>query len=225
VRISFRGAPGTSPLFLDYLDAWPHLQRYYSSYYAPESLIEFAKKRVPFDRSDLDRLCAVLADQQKQWGLSAAGVDKLKTGAVAVVTGQQPGLFTGPMFSIYKAITAIKLADLLTESGIPAVPVFWIAAEDHDQAEISSTSILTRDSGIRAVRVSLRGDSDAPVGWTHYGDDIRGAVQQCLDVLPESDFAADVKESVESYQPGASPVDAFGRMMAKLFAGRELIFL
>jgi bacillithiol synthase len=226
VRISFRGAPGTSPLFLDYLDAWPHLQRYYSSYYSPEAIAEFAAKRPRLEASHLERLCAVLTEQQQRWGASTTGVDKLKLGAVAVVTGQQPGLFTGPIFSIYKAITAIKLVAFLNESGIPAVPVFWIAAEDHDQEEICSTSVLTKNEGIEHIRISLCGEREAPVGWTQFGDDIGGALRQCIEALPQSEDTSDIKNLLEStYRPGVSPVDAFARMMAKLFAGREIIFV
>ena len=76
---------------------------------------------------------------------------------MAVVTGQQPVLFTGPLFSIFKAISAIKIASSLEQAGINAVPVFWVAAEDHDFEEISSTWVLNRNSELcRLASISLR---------------------------------------------------------------------
>ena len=76
-------------------------------------------------------------------------------GAVAVITGQQPGLFSGPIYTILKAITVVKLARALEDRGVRAVPVFWIAAEDHDYLEIESASILDRDSQLQELRVDL----------------------------------------------------------------------
>ena len=226
MRISFRGAPGTSPLFLDYLDAWPLLHRYYSNYYSPESVADFARKRPRLEPAHLDRLCAALHSQHKEWGAGATGIDKLSSGAVAVVTGQQPGLFTGPMFALYKAITAIMLARTLSESGVPAVPVFWIAAEDHDHEEIRSAFVLNRDSQLHELQVDLVGEAAAPVGWTQYGEDIKAAINQCMEVLPQSEFSPEVRDILEtSFRPGGSPVDAFGRMMSRLFAGAGMVFV
>ena len=226
MRISFRGAPGTSPLFLDYLDAWPLLRRYYSNYYSPESIADFARKRSPLERAHLDRLCTALNEQHKQWGAGGSGIDKLNSGAVAVVTGHQPGLFTGPMFALYKAITAIMLARTLNESGISAVPVFWVAAEDHDHEEIRSAFVLNRESQLHELRVDLVGESTAPVGWTQYGDDIKPAISQCMEVLPQTEFSKEVRDILESsFRPGGSPVDGFGRMMSRLFADAGMVFV
>jgi uncharacterized protein YllA (UPF0747 family) len=61
---------------------------------------------------------------------------------VAVVTGQQAGLFTGPLYTIYKALSAVKLTECLRGRGFKAVPVFWIATEDHDFEEVSKTLII-----------------------------------------------------------------------------------
>ena len=226
MRISFRGAPETSSLFLDYLDAWPFLRNYYPSYYSPESIAEFAQKIPRLAPSHLDRLCTALTEQQVQWGGIGRGIARLNSGAVAVVTGQQAGLFTGPMYAIYKAITAIKLARFLNDSGINAVPVFWIAAEDHDQDEVRSAYVLNRDSALREMRVALMGEVSAPVGWTKYGEDISQAINDCVEVLSVAPFALEVKDLLESaYRVGDSPVDAFAKMMSKMFADSDLVFV
>src|SRR3982750_1959620 len=62
-----------------------------------------------------------------------------RPGTVAIVTGQQVGLFSGPAYTIYKALSAIRTAEQLNERGVPAVPVFWLATEDHDLAEVDHT--------------------------------------------------------------------------------------
>ena len=75
-----------------------------------------------------------------------ASLDLLaRPGTVAVVTGQQVGLFSGPAYTIYKALTAVRLAARLTEQGIPAVPMFWLATEDHDVAEVNHAFVFGPD--------------------------------------------------------------------------------
>jgi bacillithiol synthase len=226
VRISFRGAPGTSPLFLDYLTDWSRLQDYYSTPFSQEAIADFARTRSRLEDSHLDRLCTALTEQQTQLGGSTSGIEKLRRGAVAIVTGQQPGLFTGPLFAFYKAITAIKLARILDEKGILAVPVFWIAAEDHDHEEIRSTFVLDQDSAVRELRVDLIGDAAAPVGWTQYGGDVTAAITQCMAALPRSEFYGEVEDLLRTaYEPGATPVVAFGRMMSRLLASSQMVFV
>ena len=133
-------------------------------------------------------LCEVLAEQQTHWGASQRGVDKLASGAVAVVTGQQPVLFTGPLFSIFKAISAIKIAATLEQAGIKAVPVFWVAAEDHDFEEISSTWVFNRNSELCRMGVDLASGEPVPAGWLEFKEDVRTAVSECLSNLPQSEF-------------------------------------
>jgi uncharacterized protein YllA (UPF0747 family) len=153
-------------------------------------------------------------------------VQKLAAGAVAVVTGQQPVLFTGPLFSIFKAVSAVGIAHHLERRGIPAVPVFWVASEDHDFKEIQETWILGKNSELRRISVDLSGDRPSPAGWLAFKEDVRNAVAQCLDELPESEFVLELRNLLEDcYRPGVSPVEAFGRMMARLFSGTDLTFL
>src|SRR4051812_26052099 len=130
-----------------------------SSYLAGE---ELARRFIPLDfRSGADRiararaaaerkvapaLVAVLRDQQSALPASRAraeNLDALAAGGTAVVaTGQQVGLFLGPLYGFYKAASAIAVARALaTESGVPCVPLFWLQTEDHDFAEIASAAV------------------------------------------------------------------------------------
>jgi uncharacterized protein YllA (UPF0747 family) len=127
---------------------------------------------------------------------------------------------------LLKAISAIQLACRLEDAGIPAAPVFWVAAEDHDHEEIESAWFLNRDSGLSRVQVDLSNSEPTPAGWAKYRDDIRDAVDACFAESPHSEFAAGAKDILEScYQPGVSPVDAFAKMMARLFSGTALTFV
>ena len=126
---------------------------------------------------------------------------------MAVVTGQQPVLFTGPLFSIFKAISAIKIATTLEQAGINAVPVFWVAAEDHDFEEISSTWVLNRNSELSRMGVDLASGEPVPAGWLEFKEDVRTAVSECLSNLPQSEFIPELQTILESsYKPGVSPV-------------------
>jgi uncharacterized protein YllA (UPF0747 family) len=211
---------------MDYLEDWQKVQSFYPQEYSLESITKFARRRAHPLKSSMDRLCEILSRQQRGFGAAQGGVEKLSAGAVAVITGQQPGLFTGPHLSILKALSAVKIARSLEQSGVHAVPVFWIAAEDHDYEEIETTWVLNRESGLCRARVDLADSVASPVGWLRYREDIRTVVQDCLSCLPQSGFSTEVREILEScYRPGLSPVESFGMMMAKLFTGTPLIFV
>ena len=206
-----------SALFLDYVTDWRRVRNFYPQQYSVESIAAFARQRPSLDAAHRERLCAALTGD-------SASIEKLAAGAVTVITGQQPGLFTGPNYTILKALTVIKLAKALDAAGVPAVPVFWVAAEDHDYQEIETASVLDRDSGLMHVRVDLSNPDSSPVGWLSLGEDVSEAVSKCLSSLPESEFQPQVREILESlYKPGVSPVDAFARMLEKLFEGTGLI--
>jgi bacillithiol synthase len=217
MRIPFERLPAMSTLFLDYVGNPSRLQRFYPHSYSIESIAEFARKRPPLDPAHRERLCASLAGDP-------ASIKKLAAGAVVVITGQQPGLFTGPNYTTLKALTVIKLAKALDDLGVPAVPVFWVAAEDHDYQEIESAYVLDRDSALTHVRVDLSNDDSMPVGWLTLGPDSSDAVLKCLSSLPDSEFQPEVREVLQAaYKPGVSPVEAFLKVLGKVFEGTGLI--
>ena len=224
MQIPFRDLPGIPALFLDYVSNWEKVRGFYRHPYSLEAIVAFARRRAEAVLPHREALCAALAEQQRAWGGNQDSVDKLRRGAVVVVAGQQPGLFTGPMYTVLKAITAIKLARAVSEAGTPAVPVFWIASEDHDYQEIESAFILDRDAAVQRLQVDLANSDVSPVGWLHFKDDVTQAIGQCLSSLPQSEFLSDLRTVLESsYVPERSPVDAFARMMVQLFGSAGLI--
>lgn len=124
--------PGTTALFRDYLYDFDRVKSFYR--YNPNNP-DSVRQAAPLARIPDDRRRAVVA-ALRRINPSSPSLDALENPAtVAVVTGQQVSLFGGPCYALYKALTAVKLARQLTAAGIPAVPVFWMATEDHDLAE------------------------------------------------------------------------------------------
>ena len=208
-----------SALFLDYITDWTRLRRFYPQPYSVESIAAFARQRPALSTAHRERLCGSLAGD-------SVSIRKLAAGAVCIITGQQPGLFTGPHYTILKAVTVIKLAKALDRLGVPAVPVFWVAAEDHDHQEIQSASVFDRDGGLMHVGIDLSNPDSSPVGWLTLGGDVRDALSKCLAGLPDSEFQHEVQQIMESsYSPGVSPVDAFVSAMVTLFEGTGLVLV
>src|SRR5271156_2146635 len=141
--ISFREIPQTTKIYSTFLDDFEHVAKYYA--YPPNigGVCE-AARNVKLDSAVRQGVVEVLRAQNGRFapgGVTEAATEKnlerLANGAVAIVTGQQVGLFGGPAYSLYKAITAASYAAELTRRGIDAIPVFWVATEDHDVAEIN----------------------------------------------------------------------------------------
>jgi bacillithiol biosynthesis cysteine-adding enzyme BshC len=178
---------------------------------------------------DRDTLADVLVEQNAAWGNDDAAVraniEALRdAGSAAVVTGQQLGLFGGPLYTVYKAVTAVQLAQQLAEeTGRRVVPVFWMAGEDHDFDEVRSTLVL---SGNDPVRLSLPPDeARTPVGRRVFGDEVTEVVEALGEALRPTEFSPGLIEAVrEAYRPGATMRDAFAGLMQHLFAGSGLVF-
>jgi uncharacterized protein YllA (UPF0747 family) len=99
--------------------------------------------RAPHDRAALARL---VSDQLAERGAPSearrAAAELADPSAVCVITGQQAGLFGGPLYTLLKAVTAIQIARRVrAEHGVPALPVFWVDSEDHDWKEVRSASV------------------------------------------------------------------------------------
>ena len=230
-NIPYQQVPHSSALFLDYIYHFERLSQFYksppfllSSYRAVASrLANFGPRR--------SELCAILARQNQAFGCGAATFENLRRleegGSFAVVTGQQVGLFSGPAFTIFKALTTVRLASYLTEKGIPVVPVFWLATEDHDLAEVAE--VATLDDEYNLVSLVDHGDSPSlrsPVGNVRLTAESTRALARLEDCLPPAaPREALLHDLRETYTPGATWVEAFGGFMARLLSRWGVIFL
>ncbi len=144
---------------------------------------------------------------------------------VCLVTGQQAGLFGGPMFTLLKALTAIKVARQVTdEHGVAAVPVFWVDAEDHDLAEINTCGVLTSDLEPRSVSLSLDGAANRPASAVELPASVTDVVTELRALLPPTEFSDDLFARLSAtYRPGVSIVDAFARWLDLILGPHGLV--
>ena len=148
--------------------------------------------------------------------------------AACVVTGQQAGLFGGPLYTLHKAASVIAHARALTdESGRRCVPVFWLQSEDHDFAEIATCHLV--DQGHAPLAVSVPGDpaeADRSVGARRLGPPVEAALDRLAHSLPDGPHrAATLALLRQHYRPDASPVAAFAGLMDALFRAHGLLLL
>ncbi len=223
--LPFRQVPHTTRLFLDYLDFTPSAQQFYPRppFFPAWAVDESSRVNCPVERRR--RVAEILDRQNRAWGASPKTLDNIarfREGSLAVVTGQQVGLFGGPVFSIYKALTAVKLAEEARELGLNCVPVFWLATEDHDLDEVNQVDLLAPDGHLERLSSPTHGDKDLPVGGVTFGKEISEVVARAEGLLGESEAA---KLLAECYRPGETFGTAFAKLFARLFADLGVILL
>src|SRR6266704_3415123 len=149
--LSSRQLPHQSKLFLDYLERFERVKDFYA--YPPTmQAVSREARKLSYPRDRRAEVAALLRAQNVAFGAGAetiTNLERLEEGAVAVVTGQQVALFSGPPYSIYKALMAVQIAEERTGGGIQEVSVFWMATEDHDLEEVRQTTWFDRGKLIR----------------------------------------------------------------------------
>jgi bacillithiol biosynthesis cysteine-adding enzyme BshC len=215
--------PGASRLFLDFSYHFDKVADFYQhNPHQPQSLAAAAKE---VDYPD-DRRAALIRALSAR-NPPSPSLDLLaKPGTVAVVTGQQVGLFSGPSYTIYKALTAVRVARTLCEQGIPAVPVFWLATEDHDFPEVNHTYVFGESH--QPVRLSVDAPAEfsggpKPVGGIPIPKPPIAALRAALKGLP---FGEEVAARVErAYRPGVTMGEGFHALLQDLLSDMGLIFV
>jgi bacillithiol synthase len=223
--LPFTQIPHSTRLFTDFLSYSPQVQPFYPK---PPQIGEWLKDeaaKISYDPSRRERVTAVLERQNKSWDASSktlANLERLRNGAAAVVTGQQVGLFGGPMFAFYKALTAVKLAEQATADGVDSVPVFWLATYDHDLAEVNHVALPGPDGALQTFATSSHDAPGAPVSAVRLGDEILPVVDQAASLLGESEASQILRET---YRPGETLGTAFARFYTRVFAEWGVIVL
>jgi bacillithiol synthase len=224
--LAFHQLPHQPKLFLDYLDQFERVKAFYAHAPTFPNLQRSARKlSYPDDRRA--EVARILREQNAGFGAgpeTQENLEGLEKGAVAVVSGQQVGLFSGPAYSVYKALTAVQIAEELTRGGIPAVPIFWMATEDHDLDEVRHTTFF--ESGeLRRFELPVAAEAGQPVGRIKLGAQVEPLAKDAAEILASqgSDLLAEFL--TECYRPEETYGGAFGKLFARLFAHQGLILM
>ena len=226
--------PGTSPLFR-------HFCEQHAGYFPKSALagwfgadpfaMEWAQRSPGLPVEHRERLADALRAQASGYGAGSAArenVEKLRAGAAAVGTGQQVGLFGGPLLTLLKAATAVRKAqDATRASGREHVPVFWLASEDHDLAEVDQVALLTKAEA-ETIRLGLDGSRKVPVGGIQLASDTNGRqkLEQTLDYVSDLLGWAPVCDLLrECYTPEATLAGAFGKLLCRVFSEFGLVVM
>jgi bacillithiol biosynthesis cysteine-adding enzyme BshC len=177
-----------------------------------------------------EQLARLIAAQQDGRGAPAASrvsAARLADPATRVViTGQQAGVFGGPLFTLLKALTAMKLAAKVErEHQVPVVPVFWIDAEDHDWPEVSGCTVLDAELAPVPIRLAdLDGAGELPIARLTLNEGGATAIDQLEAALPDSEFKAGIIESLrQAYAPGTGMATAFGKWLEEVLGPHGLV--
>lgn len=220
VPVDVRQLPWVRRLAADYAFSFDALAPFFSGDPREATAWRQAVERAQQHPRQRDAVANLLAGQLARRSAPPAALAALETfrdpRAVAVVTGQQAGLFGGPLYTLLKALTAVQLARRVSaDHGVPAVAIFWIDSEDHDWEEVASTTLLDAEALPRELAADApAGAGELPVARLVLDDRITGTLAQVRAILPPTEFTDDLLARLgEAYAPGQTMSEAFGRWL------------
>ena len=213
--------PGLSRLFLDFAERRDALTPFYpASAYSTEWMT--IGPVLPL--AGRETLCNLLEQQNRSFGAADAvleNIARLRSGASAVVTGQQVTLFGGPLFTILKAATTIRKAKDASIAGSPHVPIFWLATEDHDLAEADHVTFPGRHE-LKTLRLASEPANSSAVGKVTLGKSMEGLLAQAAEVLGPGPL---LDQLSACYREGQSLGQAFAQFISRTFAAQGLVVM
>ncbi len=213
--------PGLSRLFLDYAERRDALTPFYP---ASAYSTDWMATRPVLPPASRATLCDLLDAQNQSFGASDAvfeNIARLRNGASAVVTGQQVTLFGGPLFTILKAATTIRKAKDASVAGSPHVPVFWLATEDHDLAEVDHVTFPDRHE-LKTLRLAAEPGTGSAAGKVTIGKGIEDLLTQAAEILGQGPL---LDQLSACYREGQSLGQAFAQFISQTFAAQGLIVM
>lgn len=230
IPVDIRRFPWVKKLAADYAFQFSSLAPFFSG--DPSSSASWTDaisnaQRHPRQRQELSALLVKQLERRDAPTAAREAAARLAdANAVAIVTGQQAGLFGGPLFTLYKGLTAAKLAAQVSkEHSVPAIAVFWVESEDHDWDEVASVSVL--DSEFQRKTITLPRPADAghaPIGAIRIGNEIATSIDQLASTIPQTEFTAELLAGLRrAYAPGITMSDAFARVLDGMLGGLGVI--
>ncbi len=217
--LPFSRIPHTTRLFDDYLHHFDRVKQFYARPPLRHDWWQDELTKIQYPAERRKAVADVLERQNREFGAgekTLANIQRLRQGAPAIVTGQQVGLFGGPLFVILKALTAALMAE---KAG--AVPVFWLATEDHDLEEVNTANLPAGDHA-QKFSVNVAHTEGAPVGTIVFTDEITAAIAQVEGLFGRSEVS---EMLAAGYRKGETFGTGFARFYARVFADLGIIFL
>ena len=228
--VDIRRFPWIRRLASDYAFDYARVADFFAGNPADTSAWRDAVARAASHARQRNTLVEVLQAQQRRRHASpealAASATFADLRSVAVVTGQQAGLFGGPLFTLLKALTALQLAERVrAEHHVPAAAVFWVDAEDHDWDEVKTCHVLDTDVAERSISIgNIPGAHGGPVARVQLNDAITTALSELQAALPATEFTPALLDDLRGcYEPGAGMADAFSRWLERVLGPRGLV--
>lgn len=232
--INFSDIPANQNLFLDYLDEFENVERFYGkNFRATDQYLPFFQLLSEKDRPNRLMISEILKAQYHNQKVSKQTEQNIQALAsektIAVLTGQQLGILGGPLYTIYKSITAIKLCNHLKENydGFNFVPVFWLEGDDHDYDEVRNFSILNNENQILNIKYDdgqLDEVNRGSIGALKFSQNIENVLSELTGSLRETEFKASLLDFIKSiYQPDRTFLETFRELMIRLFDEYGLI--
>jgi bacillithiol biosynthesis cysteine-adding enzyme BshC len=229
-QLNFRDLKGSSKLFLDFLYDFRKVAPYYCADFRNLERFKINASNIAGHTYQRSELIDILSQQNKTFGLgpkTSENISKLSdTSTCVVFTGQQVGLLTGPMYTIYKTLTSIKLAQYLSSKlNIEVIPVFWMASDDHDFEEVRHVHPLNGSNNLRKIYYEPENmPNNIPLSFFNLDNNIGTFIDQVFSVLPKSENVAELESLArKAYKPGISISAAFGILLGRLFENSGLV--
>lgn len=217
--LPFSSIPHTTRLFEDFLYRFDNVASFFARSPQIETWWREELARIKYPKDRRAAVASILERQNRNFGAGEKtfeNIDRLRQGAAALVTGQQVGLFGGPLFCLLKTLSAAVAAE---ETG--AVPVFWLATEDHDFAEVNSINLPETDH-LKNFAVEVPHQEGTPVGTMHFDDEITAAVAQVEALFGQSEVSEMLRAA---YRKGETFGSAFAKFYARVLSELGIIFL
>jgi bacillithiol biosynthesis cysteine-adding enzyme BshC len=223
-RIPHTSLPGATPLFTDLLYNYERAAKFYPHRPSLDS-VETAIRGIAYPDERRARVVAALREQNRAAGAATQdNLDRLaQPGTVVVATGQQVGLFGGPIFSLFKALTAAKHAAKLRARGMSAVAVFWLATEDHDLAEVDHAWLFDAGGKPRLAEGGAVSAANAPVGSAKLPAGVTDALRAAVAAMPDGEEI--LRRAAAQYKEGRTLGQAFRGLLEDLLKPYGLVFL
>lgn len=232
--INFSNIPANQNLFLDFIEEFDNVAKFYSKNFRDkDNYIKHFNRLIQQDRSHRNKLTQIIKNQystkkvSKETEANIEQLDSPKT--IAVITGQQLGLFGGPLYTIYKTITAIKFCKKLKEDypEFNFVPIFWLEGDDHDYDEVRTISLLNNENILTDISYNdgLEEETNrGSIGKLKFNENINLVFEELQKTLRETEFKASLIDFLKTiYSPGKTFLESFSELLFNLFDQHGLI--